>query len=304
MLDVKLPGGKYVVAVSGGVDSMALLDILRRQADLDLVVAHVNHGIRDDSAEDQKLVHHYAMSHNIEFIHTEVRLSPSASEALARRVRYDFLQQCRSKYNALAIVTGQHQDDLVETAIINLLRGTGWRGLAALVHTPGIERPLINVRKSVLVQYAKDHKVPWREDSTNINQQYLRNYVRLSLIPRLQQHDPKWFEKLLRRVRKQQALRRTIEQELNSVVHYDAKKRSTGLQRHLLIMADITTAYELLQQAFRIATGNSVPRPLAESALLFARVAKIGKMMPLDNRWRISVTARQLIVEPRHPVIS
>lgn len=293
-----------MVAVSGGVDSMALLDILRRQDDLELVVAHVNHGIRPDSGEDKELVHHYAMSHNIEFIHTEVKLRASASEALARQVRYDFLQQCRSMYNAAAIVTGQHQDDLVETAIINMLRGTGWRGLAALVHTPGILRPLINVRKSELIEYAKKYKVPWREDSTNSNPQYLRNYVRHSLIPRLQKQDEKWYDKVLRRVRKQQSLRRTIEEELDSVIHYDQKARTTTLQRHLLIMADITTAYELLQQAFRKSTGNSVPRPLAESALLFARVAKVGKMMPLDNKWRLSVTARQLIVEPRQPMIS
>lgn len=304
MLNVKLPGGKYVVAVSGGVDSMVLLDILRRQPDLKLVVAHVNHGIRPDASEDKELVHRYAMSHNIEFIHTEVKLRASASEALARQVRYDFLQQCRSMYKADAIVTGQHQDDLVETAIINLLRGTGWRGLAILVHTPGILRPLINLRKSELIVYAKEHNVPWREDSTNTDQHYLRNYVRHNLLPRLQEHDAKWFEKILRRIRKQQVLRRTIEEELNSAIHYDPKTRSAIVQRHLLIMADITTAYELLQQAFRRATSTSVPRPLAESALLFARVAKVGKMMPLDNNWRLSVTARQLIVEPRQPMVS
>src|SRR5688572_33061536 len=118
MRSVKLPKGKYILAVSGGVDSMVLLDVLRRQPGVDLVVAHLNHGIREDSAEDEKLIHHYTMSHNIKLVSKTLNLGAGVSEEKARQARYDFLRQCRTRFKADFIVTAQHQDDLVETAII------------------------------------------------------------------------------------------------------------------------------------------------------------------------------------------
>src|SRR5258708_25376767 len=99
-MNVKLAAGKYVVAVSGGVDSMVLLDLLRRQPGLDLVVAHVNHGIRTDSGQDEALVRGYCASHNIFMVCKRLQLKPNASEDEARQARYSFLQHSRTKYKA------------------------------------------------------------------------------------------------------------------------------------------------------------------------------------------------------------
>lgn len=297
MLDVKLPKGKYVVAVSGGVDSMALLDILRRQRGIELVAAHVNHGIRPDAGEDEKLVHHYAMSHNMKFVSKRLSLGSNASEEVARKARYEFLRHCRTRFKADFIVTAQHQDDLLETAIINLLRGTGWRGLAPFVATKDVLRPLVDCRKNELIDYAKKHKVLWREDVTNQDPRYLRNYVRNDLLPRLEASDSKFRDKLLRLVRKQQELRRTIESELDQLLTSSSKDQSS-IDRHTLIMLPADLGYELLQQAFRHYTGTSLTRQLAEAALLFAKAARAGKTMSLGTNRKLRVTPRHLIVEP------
>jgi tRNA(Ile)-lysidine synthetase-like protein len=301
MVSVKLPKGKYVLAVSGGVDSMVLLDILRRQKDVELVVAHADHGIRSDSKEDKKLIHHYTTSHNIKLVSKRLNLGEGTSEEKARDARYGFLRHCRTRFKADYIVTAQHQDDLLETAVINLLRGTGWRGLAPFVMTNDVLRPLADYKKSQLLAYAKANNLQWREDSTNSDQNYLRNYVRLSLLPRLVKDDKQFKSKLLRLIRKQQLLRRKIENQLDELVAHGS---NSTCDRHALIMAPPEVAYEFLQHICKRATGASLTSPLATSALLFAKTAKPGKTMPLSADWQVRVTVRQLIVEPRPVMLS
>lgn len=176
--------GSYVVAVSGGVDSMALLHLLRKNPGLDLVVAHFDHGIRDNSSEDRKFVQTFAKANGLKFVYEEGNLGAGASEARARDARYKFLHKTVEDTGSAAIVTAHHQDDVLETAIINLLRGSGRKGLTSLGNRPGIERPLLSVPKRDLVAYAKDQGLRWREDSTNQDLDYLRNYVRHRLLPR------------------------------------------------------------------------------------------------------------------------
>jgi tRNA(Ile)-lysidine synthase len=303
MVNVKLPAGSYVVAVSGGVDSMVLLDILRRQPSVKLLVAHANHGIRGDSDVDEELVHHYAMSHNIEFISGALNLGSGVSEEKARNARYKFLRRCRKQFKAKFIITAQHQDDMVETVIINLLRGTGWRGLAPFVNKKDVLRPLLNYRKAELIDYAQEHNVPWHEDSTNQDQKYLRNYVRQSLLPRLEQNDANFCSRLLRLIRKQQLLRRTIQKELDGLL-YDPPNKLPMANRHHLIMVPPAVAYELLQQLITNTTGSSLLKPQANALLIFAKTAKAGKTMPIAKHWQVRCTARQLIVERRNLMLS
>jgi tRNA(Ile)-lysidine synthase len=184
-MKVTLPKpGKYVVAVSGGVDSVVLLHVLQGMPGIEPVVAHFDHGIRDDSAEDRKFVQSLAKQYGLPFVYDDGRLGPNASEAAAREARYQFLEKVQKDNEALAIITAHHQDDLLETAIINLLRGTGRKGLTSLANRPGIERPLLGTPKQALINYAKDQGLRWREDSTNQDQVYLRNYVRQNILPR------------------------------------------------------------------------------------------------------------------------
>lgn len=166
---------KYVVAVSGGVDSMVLLDMMVRAGAGELVVAHFDHGIRSDSHLDAAFVKKIAEQHGLVYESRREVLGATASEALARERRYAFLRHIAKKHDA-QIVTAHHLDDLVETVAINMTRGTGWRGLAAL--NSDVARPLIDMEKAALIDYAVKRNIPWREDSTNASAAYLRNRLR------------------------------------------------------------------------------------------------------------------------------
>jgi len=180
-----------VVGVSGGVDSLALLDMLSKKREVgrgkrvELVVAHFNHGIRGDSALDEKLVTSTAKKYGLPLEIGRAKLGKNASEEAARAARYKFLREVQKKYKAKGIITAHHQDDLIETAFINILRGTGRRGLTAMQQNPDIIRPLLDTPKSELVKYAKAHKLRWREDESNQDTKYLRNYIRLKVVPNL-----------------------------------------------------------------------------------------------------------------------
>ncbi|SRR5581483_2133474 len=182
-MNLQIAPGKYIVAVSGGVDSMVLLDALAQHTGLNLIVAHFDHGIRQDSAEDRTLVAVTAKQYDLQFVHEEGRLGIEASEAAARAARYDFLRRVQKEQGARAIILAHHQDDVLETAILNILRGTGRRGLTALASTPQRLRPLLDVPKTNILAYAKQHGIAWREDSTNMDQRYLRNYIRHTVLP-------------------------------------------------------------------------------------------------------------------------
>jgi len=165
----------YVVAVSGGVDSIVLLDMLRRLPGHELIVAHFDHGIRSDSARDAEFVKSVAARYKLPFETHREELGANASEELARTKRYEFLRNIAKKYNA-KIVTAHHTDDTAETVAINLYRGTGWRGLAVL--DSDIIRPLLGKTKQELKDYAHSQGLVWREDSTNSSEAYLRNRLR------------------------------------------------------------------------------------------------------------------------------
>jgi tRNA(Ile)-lysidine synthetase-like protein len=173
-----LEPGKYILAVSGGVDSVSLLNLLSKQPEIDLVVAHFDHGIRDNSAEDAEFVKSLAGRYNLPFELGHGKLGANASEALARQKRYEFLEKTRDKYGAQAIITAHHQDDVLETALINVLRGTGRKGLSSLKSSNKIVRPLLNLTKQELIDHAKKQKLSWREDPSNKEERYTRNKVR------------------------------------------------------------------------------------------------------------------------------
>ena len=178
----------FVLAVSGGVDSVVMLDMLarKRTPNVTYVIAHYDHGIRPDSSRDAELVKGLAKHYQFQFELERGELGSKASEALAREKRYEFLRKIAEKYYADKIVTAHHQDDVLETMVINMLRGTGPRGLMPMYASTDIIRPLLNKRKSELYDYAKEHSLTWHEDSTNDDEDYLRNYVRKNVMPKLE----------------------------------------------------------------------------------------------------------------------
>ena len=187
-MNITLPKGTYIVAVSGGVDSVALLHMIAAAPgapETTYIVAHFDHGIRADSVAD--LAHVVTLANNYGYIIETQRqeLGPGASEAVARDARYEFLRRIKGKHNAQAIIAAHHQDDLLETMLLHVMRGTGRRGLDPMRSSQDILRPLIDHRKSDLISYANQHKLHWQEDSTNSDTKYARNALRTNVMPKL-----------------------------------------------------------------------------------------------------------------------
>ncbi|HJV34019.1 MAG TPA: tRNA lysidine(34) synthetase TilS [Geomonas sp.] len=197
-----------VVAVSGGADSVALLDILVQLKDregLNLVVAHLNHGLRaTDSDGDQEFVARLAAGYGLpcltkrEDVARLARDSRLSLEDAGRRARYAFFAEVARAQGATSIALAHHLDDQAETVLIRLLRGAGTDGLSAMTASSGgiLKRPLLQVSRAELEQYLKLRGLGWRTDSTNDDTSILRNSIRHELIPQLRRYNPRISERL------------------------------------------------------------------------------------------------------------
>lgn len=288
--DIDVRPGRYVVAVSGGVDSMALLHLLwqksqRRDEGWHLTVAHFDHGIRPDSAEDRQLVKDTAESYDLPFVYDEGHLGPEASEDSARRARYAFLRRVRQASGAQAIITAHHQDDLLETAIHNLLRGTGRKGLTALSNGPDIIRPLLAYPKQAMIDYANEHQLQWREDSTNQDETYARNYIRHQLMPRF---NPESRQRLLEIIYRLQDVNRELDLVLINQLHLQSTAGT--IDRRWFNQLPHNVAREVMATWLRAHGQRTFDRKLLERLAVQAKVAAPGTSYPLprDHYLRIS----------------
>ena len=169
-----------ILAVSGGIDSVVMLHFLQSRMPKDeLVVAHFDHGIRKNSCEDADFVKRLAEQCGVAFECEHRKLGADCSEAKAREERYGFLRKIADKYHGV-ICVAHHDDDVIESMAINVLRGTGWRGIAPM-NSKDIERPLKGWRKRDIYHYAGEHQLHFRQDQTNNDDDYLRNRVRMRL---------------------------------------------------------------------------------------------------------------------------
>lgn len=294
LMDISMPGGRYVVAISGGVDSMVLLDLLVRQADLKLIVAHYDHGIRPDSSLDRKLVQQAAQRYGLQFVYDLGNLGPNTSEATARKARYQFLYNVQGTAKAQAIITAHHQDDLAETAILNILRGTGRRGLTSLRSTDVIKRPLLGNAKSEIRQYAKDNQITWREDTTNSDTTYLRNYIRNVLIPKL---DDEAYQQLLSHIKTAQDLNHQIDEQL--VNHLHVQTSHTKIDRHYFVMLPNTVANEVMAAWLKKTGVKDVDKKLIHKLTQIAKTSPSNRVADVDKQFILRITSRYLALEHR-----
>lgn len=198
-------GSTLLVAVSGGVDSVALLHLLHeleQRDSLKLVVAHINHQLRGEQANaDEQFVRALALKHGLDIVITRLNLRTESGEpianrqAIARQMRYAFLMEQAKTWNAEGIVLAHHRDDQVETIVMNLMRGSGLdgvSGMSAVRVQEGVKliRPLLAMDKQVLIDYCLDRKLAFRQDESNESNDYLRNYIRHEILPQLQQRQP------------------------------------------------------------------------------------------------------------------
>jgi len=183
---------KYLLACSGGLDSMCLAHLLL-ESKISFEIAHVNYQLRGvESKGDFEFVKAFCESNSIVFnsletdTHSYVERNKVSVQEAARDIRYDFFEKICRKKNLEGVLTAHHQDDQIETVFINLLRGSGIEGLAGMSEKRGdIIRPLLNYSRSELVKFAIEHGIPWREDSSNQKTDYFRNKLRHDVLPAL-----------------------------------------------------------------------------------------------------------------------
>ncbi len=196
-----------VVGVSTGPDSMVLLKLLcdlQKELKFKIVVAHVNHNVRIVSAEEALFLENYCHEHNLFFEGMKIeKYGDDNFHNEARSIRYHFFEEIIKKYNANYLMTGHHGDDLMETILMRLVRGStlrGYSGFSSYIKKDGysIVRPLIFVTKSDLEEYAKKHNIPYYVDSSNLKDKYTRNRYRHNVLPFLKSEDPMVHEKFLK----------------------------------------------------------------------------------------------------------
>ncbi|GEM_PF-4602423 len=193
LIDKNLADANLGVAVSGGRDSMVLLDLLCKQiTHTKLFVLHFNHNLRQQSDAEAKFVQNYCIENGLNFVSEKAEnlFSENGSlEMLAREARYKFFIDAIVKYRLKALFMGHHFDDQAETVMMRLLKGTGVMGLASmmkareLINSVKIHRPLLSISRQKIDAYANLNAISYCEDSTNSDENFLRNHLRHSILP-------------------------------------------------------------------------------------------------------------------------
>ncbi len=195
------PGDTLVIGLSGGADSVMLLDLLSILPgyDLKLIAAHLNHGLRGaESDADEQFCRETASRYAIPFESRLADVRKAAAdlrlnlEDAGRRARIELLDDIRMKYGAAAVVLAHHADDQAETVLMRLLRGAGITGLAGMAYRNqrGYVRPLLEITRPEIEQYLRASGLVWREDSSNSDTSFLRNRIRHQLLPLLEEYNP------------------------------------------------------------------------------------------------------------------
>jgi len=191
-----------VVALSGGVDSMVLFDILTK-LNSNVVIAHVNHNKRPESIDEYEYIQKMAKKRGVKFEgYTMSEHEQSNFQHDSRMKRYDFFRAIAGKYKAKKIAVAHHLDDQVETVLMRIVRGTSFSGYTGIKEirvdrNVSIIRPLMNIKKEDIIDYAKEHKIEYFEDSSNREDIYTRNRFRNSIIPLLREENPNLDRKII-----------------------------------------------------------------------------------------------------------
>jgi tRNA(Ile)-lysidine synthase len=249
---------KVIVGVSGGADSIALLHFLSHNG-YECVAAHCNFHLRgEESDRDEKFVREFCQKLQIPLEVTEFDTEQIANarkisiEMAARDLRYAWFEDLRIQYSADAICVAHHRDDSVETVLLNLIRGTGIKGLTGISPRNGhIARPLLCVNRQEINEYITQHDLPFVTDGTNAETIYLRNKIRLEILPKLEEINPSVREAIertsdnLRSV--EQIYRSEIENHCQSILTESEGKTSISIAKLLQFAQPATLLFELLQ---------------------------------------------------------
>jgi len=268
-------GDLVVVAVSGGPDSMCLLDILCSLATefgIDLYVAHLNHHMREQAKEDAEMVREFAGSLGVGCTVGDADVNAIAAlrgigvEEAGREARYDFLRRVMRDLRAQKIALGHNRNDQAETVLMRLLRGAGTEGLAGIPPVNGeVVRPLIDVPRNLIEQYCVTRNIPTMLDVYNLDEKYTRNAIRLSLLPELEKRfNPSILTSLAETATVLRWDAELLSRMANERFLVDSAKvgRMTSVDRNAIHAMPSAISSRVLELAWRECSGSGSSLPL------------------------------------------
>jgi tRNA(Ile)-lysidine synthase len=290
--------GALVLAVSGGLDSMTLLHIaashprIRKRC----VVATFDHGTGRHATRAVRLVRATARQLGVPVVSARAARLGS-SEAEWRDMRWEFLRSVARKHDA-TVVTAHTRDDQIETVVMRVLRGCSARGLAALYAPSPVARPLLNVRRRSLEQYARRHSLTFVDDPTNADRRYLRNRVRQDLLPALRAVQPRFESEMIGLARAAARLRRRIE----GVAAGLSRQHGDALEIEVAALARLEPrSIALLWPAFVARLGVALDRRGIERATGFVLASRTGHRAQCAGGIRLRRTRGTIVITCEGP---
>lgn len=294
---------RLVLAVSGGVDSMVLLEAAARvrPAGAHVVVATVDHGTGPAARRAAALVAREAARHGLALRAERLPTGGRTTEAAWREARWRVLRTIAAAEDA-RIVTAHTRDDQVETVIMRILRGAGARGLAGLAAPSDVLRPLLPFSRAQIAEYAGARGIRFVEDPTNLSRRFLRNRVRHELLPAILRVRPGFDAELLALAERAAELRREVDAVAAGLVESHVCGRHLEVDGDALRLLD-DAGLRLLWPALAGMVGLALDRRATERVARFTHEARIGARMPISGGWEVvraahSFTLRRPSVVP------
>lgn len=252
------PQTRYLLAVSGGIDSMVMAQLFLSQ-NVSFGIAHVNFQLRNQaSLLDEELVKDWCITKGIPYWIERADTQQYADQhhvsiqVAARQIRYAFFESIRSREQYDYIVTAHHRDDAIETLLFHFFRGTGMQGLQSIPYQNGyIIRPLLSIPRVDIVRYADAYQVPYRNDESNEKQMYTRNKIRLSIIPQLEEIFPSFLATMQKNITRFQdaaiLYQETVDTHLKNLIEKRGQDYYIPLKKWNQRKAKQTLLYECLK---------------------------------------------------------
>lgn len=300
-------GDRLLLGVSGGPDSMYLLYNLldlRKEYDLDLLVCHLNHGIRKTALRDENFVidicKKYNLTYNIKHVNMNefAKIHKMTSEEAGRFLRYEFFREFS---NGRKILTAHNLNDQAETLLIRIIRGTGIKGLKGIaMENKNLLRPLINISRKKIEKYLDENKLPYMLDETNDGVEYTRNRIRNELIPYLEENFNEGILKALIRLNENALEERTFVEKIIAR-EFEKLKDGESLLISPLLEEDPFIAKEIIKLYLETFNEDLVTRTNI-LAIYNMLVKRSGTSIDLSKKFLARVSYGRLIIEKKENI--
>ena len=236
-----------VVGVSTGPDSMALLNLLMKNIDKKIVCAHINHSVRKESNEEAKYLENYCKDHNLIFEYYKIdSYEQNNFENEARTKRYAFYEETLKKYHSHTLFLAHHGDDLIETVLMKIIRGSNLEGYAGIktysnLSNYRIIRPLLSITKEDIIKYNTINNIKYFTDNTNEDTSYTRNRIRKNILPLLKKENPNVHKSFLK-------YSNTIQEYYNYIEDYTKKIIKEKYNSHTINIEEFKKEHLFIQK--------------------------------------------------------